>query len=46
MLSSLKKICGILKKHCLEDGDSVPMTRRNNTYDAMVLYAMLQEIPY
>ena len=34
--SSLKKICGILKRKILNDGESVPRVRRNTTYDARV----------
>ena len=34
--SSLKKICDIIKKHCLEDNQSIPRVRRNTTYDGLV----------
>ena len=34
--SSLKKICGILKRHCLGGGDPVPRTSRNTEYDGQV----------
>ena len=34
--SSLKKICGIFKRHILNDGESIPRVRRNTTYDARV----------
>ena len=34
--SSLKKICGILKRHCLGVGEPVPRTSRNTEYDGQV----------
>ena len=33
----MKKILVVLKKHCLNDGDSEAGPRRNRTYDGMVL---------
>ena len=34
--TSLKKICDILKRHILEDNQSIAGARRNTTYDGMV----------
>ena len=33
----MKKICGILKRHFLDDGVSEAGARRNHTFDGMVL---------
>ena len=35
--SSLKKICGIAKKHCLDDSKSIPRVKRNTANDDMVM---------
>ena len=35
--SSLKKICGILKRHCLGGGEPAPRTSRNTEYDNLVM---------
>jgi len=34
--TSLKKICDILKRHILEDNQSIAGARRNTTYDGLV----------
>ena len=35
--TSLKKICGILKRHCLGGGEPAPRTSRNTEYDNLVM---------
>jgi hypothetical protein len=35
--SSLKKISQAHKRHCLEDGNSIPRTKSNKSYEAMVI---------
>ena len=35
--TSLKKICDILKRHCLGNGEPAPRTSRNTEYDNLVM---------
>ena len=34
--SSLKRVCNIIKKHCLEDDQSIPRVSRKTPYDGIV----------
>ena len=35
--TSLKKVCDILKRHCLGGGEPAPRTSRNTEYDNLVM---------